>query len=238
MKDDRDSGRAIELFQEAYRRQVEGKLDEAIDLYLQSLEAYPAAEAHTFLGWAYSFQGRFDEAIVECQNAIEIDPEFGNPYNDIGVYLIEKDQYDEAFRGLKKPSNPGAMNYRFPHYNGSSLFKQRLAETGAAQFEALKIAPDYSLAQDAADATEDKSTEGDPHDSNGKRRLSPARHAGWGSSAPSRSVGCNVIAHFNQSQEDAESLQRKQVAGFSGRFSRSQLYIADVLLRKPAMFKS
>jgi Flp pilus assembly protein TadD len=31
-----------------------------------------------------------EEAIAECHRAIEIDPDFGNPYNDIGAYLIER----------------------------------------------------------------------------------------------------------------------------------------------------
>ena len=50
---------------------------------------YPTAEAYTFLGWTYHFQGRIEDAIAECKRAIEVDPEFGNPYNDIGAYLIE-----------------------------------------------------------------------------------------------------------------------------------------------------
>src|SRR5688500_19484746 len=44
---------------------------------------YPTAEAHTFLGWVYSFQKRYDEAIAECLEAIRVDETLGNPYNDI-----------------------------------------------------------------------------------------------------------------------------------------------------------
>ncbi|PYN57979.1 MAG: hypothetical protein DMD92_13380, partial [Candidatus Rokuibacteriota bacterium] len=58
--------RATELWQEAYRRQMKGELDRAIELYKRSLEAWPTAEAHTFLGWTYSFQGRIEEATAEC----------------------------------------------------------------------------------------------------------------------------------------------------------------------------
>jgi tetratricopeptide (TPR) repeat protein len=50
-------------FRQAYEHQVKGELDEAIRLYRLSIEAHPTAEAHTFLGWTYSFQGRYDEAI-------------------------------------------------------------------------------------------------------------------------------------------------------------------------------
>src|SRR5207249_9769457 len=88
--------RATDLWQEAYRYQIEGELDRAIELYQHSIEVYPTAEAHTFLGWAMSFQGRLAEATQECLRAIEIDSEFGNPYNDIGVYLMHQDKLDES----------------------------------------------------------------------------------------------------------------------------------------------
>src|SRR5437868_15070939 len=81
--------RAWEVLQDAYQAQMEGAYDRAVELYQSSLELFPTAEAHTFLGWTYHFQGKLDEAIAECRRAIEIEPEFGNPYNDIGAYMIE-----------------------------------------------------------------------------------------------------------------------------------------------------
>ena len=65
---------AHDLFQEAYESQMHGELDTAIELYQRSIEAFPTAEAHTYLGWTYSFQGKLDEAIEECKKAISIDP--------------------------------------------------------------------------------------------------------------------------------------------------------------------
>jgi hypothetical protein len=41
-----------------YRHQMNGDLDAAVEHYRRSIEFYPTAEAHTFLGWAYSFQKR------------------------------------------------------------------------------------------------------------------------------------------------------------------------------------
>jgi len=43
-----------------------------------------------------------DEAIAECKRAIEVDPEFGNPYNDIGSYLIALGRHDEAIPWLEQ----------------------------------------------------------------------------------------------------------------------------------------
>ena len=107
-------GRAVELFRQAYEKQMSGDLEEAIDLYRESIETFPTAEAHTFLGWTYSFQGRIEEAIEECKHAIEIDPDFGNPYNDIGVYLIELGKHDEAVPWLEKAIE--AKRYDAYHY--------------------------------------------------------------------------------------------------------------------------
>ena len=78
---------AGQRFQEAFAAQMAGEYDRAVELYTESLALHPTAEAYTFLGWTYHFQGKIEEAIAECKRAIEIDPEFGNPYNDIGVYL-------------------------------------------------------------------------------------------------------------------------------------------------------
>ena len=94
--------RAWEVLQDAYQAQMEGDYDRAVELYRSSLDLHPTAEAHTFLGWTYHFQGRLDDAISECKRAIEIDPEFGNPYNDIGAYLIELNRFDEAIPWLER----------------------------------------------------------------------------------------------------------------------------------------
>ena len=149
-KDSRDL--AFDLFQEAYEHQMEGELEAAIELYQRSIETCPTAEAHTFLGWTYSFQGKLDEAIEECKKAIAIDPDFGNPYNDIGAYLIEKSQHEEAIPWLKKAA--GAKRYEnchFAHYNlGRAYIALELFNKARFEFErALKLQPEYEVAQEA-----------------------------------------------------------------------------------------
>ncbi len=106
------------FFQEGYRHQMSGDLDAAVESYRRSIELYPTAEAHTFLGWAYSFQGKIDDAIRECEVAIQIDPDFGNPYNDIGVYLMEKGEYEAAIPWLVKAMQAKRYEPRhYPHIN-------------------------------------------------------------------------------------------------------------------------
>jgi len=57
--------------------------------------------AHVF-GLDVSFPGKLDDAIAECKRAIELDPEFGNPYNDIGAYMIEMGRFEEAIPWLER----------------------------------------------------------------------------------------------------------------------------------------
>ena len=143
---------AQELFQQAYELQIAKQYEQAISLYKQSIEAYPTAEAHTFLGWAYSFQERLDEAIEECHRAIEVDPDFGNPYNDIGVYLMQKGGFDEALPWLEKAKQATRYEPRhFPYLNSGRIYMARGEWFKALkEFEqAVKIMPNDPVARQA-----------------------------------------------------------------------------------------
>ena len=143
---------AEKYFQDAYREQMQGRILEAVGLYKKSIELFPTAEAHTFLGWAYSFQGRYDDAIEECERAITIDPDFGNPYNDIGAYLIEKNKLNEAIPWLEKAIQAKRYDsYCFPHYNLGRVYEQQGNWWRAyeAYHNALTCSPEYTLAKKA-----------------------------------------------------------------------------------------
>ena len=139
-----DRDRALALWHEGYRLQAAGDLDAAIEAYRRSLTVLPTAEAHTFLGWAMSFQGRLDEAIEECHRAIAVDPDFGNPYNDIGVYLMQQDKLDEAIPWLQRAKHAPRYDPRqFPYMNlGRIYVKQRRWWDALKEFEeGVRIAP-------------------------------------------------------------------------------------------------
>ena len=113
---------ARRYFERAYTAQMQGRLDEAITLYKQSIAICPTAEAHTFLGWVYSMQRRWEEAIAECHVAIRVDGDFGNPYNDIGAYLIELGRLDEAIPWFERAKRAARYEPRhFPHLNLSRV---------------------------------------------------------------------------------------------------------------------
>ena len=143
---------AWDLLKEAYQYQMGGDFEMAVELYKRSLDLHPTAEAYTFLGWAYHFQGRIEEAIVEFKKAIQIDPEFGNPYNDIGAYLIEKGEHNEALPWLERALQSRRYeSYHYPHYNlGRVYMAKEMYGKAREHFEqALKLCPDYGVAREA-----------------------------------------------------------------------------------------
>lgn len=129
--------RAAHLLKSAYERQMQGDYQTAIQLYQASIAAHPTAEAHTFLGWTYSFLGRYDDAIAECKTAIEVDPDFGNPYNDIGSYLVHLGRIEEAIPWLEKAKQAPRYEPRhFPYLNlGRIYLKLGRVQEATREFE-------------------------------------------------------------------------------------------------------
>jgi tetratricopeptide (TPR) repeat protein len=140
-------GEAIELFRRAFEAQQVEDYAEAIELYKRSIAAYPTAEAHTFLGWVYSFEQRYDEAIAECLEAIRVDPTFGNPYNDIGSYLVAKGDLYNSIKWFKRAlAAPRYEARAFPHMNLGRVYEQRgrLLEAARHYGLALEQEPRYT----------------------------------------------------------------------------------------------
>jgi tetratricopeptide (TPR) repeat protein len=132
--------RAVELFRRAYEAQREKNYPEAVELYRRSIETYPTAEAHTFLGWVYSFEGRYDEAIDECLRAIRVDASFGNPYNDIGSYLIAQGDLWTCVRWFRRALAAARYeSYAFPHFNLGRVYEERHRPLDAARHYGLAL---------------------------------------------------------------------------------------------------
>ncbi len=155
----KEQERAMELVKQALQHQMAGELDEAIRLYKESIALYPTADAHTYLGWTYSFQGRIEEAIAECETAIKIDPDFGNPYNDIGVYLMQQQKLDDAIPWLEKAKEAKRYEPRhFPYLNLGHIYAAKgMINKALEEFRgALEYNPGDPLALRAIEELESK----------------------------------------------------------------------------------
>ena len=141
-----DQVRAYVLRQQGNVLHVQGRFQAAADKFRESIEVLPTAEGHTFLGWSLSMLGHTEEAIAECEKAIALDPDYGNPYNDIGVYLIDLGRADEAIPWFEKAiSSERYCCYQFPHFNlGRVQAMQGDFVAARRSFEqSLRHDPDY-----------------------------------------------------------------------------------------------
>ena len=139
--------KALWLWQEGQKYHESGDLPRAIALYSESISLYPTAESYTFRGWAYSFQGRIEDAIGECKKAIAVDPSFGNAYNDIGSYLIAQGKIEEAEEWLQKAKSASRYELKhFPYMNLGRIYAVRgLLIQAIKEFEqALEYSPGES----------------------------------------------------------------------------------------------
>lgn len=143
---------AAEMFQSAYRLQSMGLMNEAVEMFQRSIETRPTAEAHTYLGRVYRLQGKLRDAIDECKAAIEIDPGFGNSYNDLGAYLVDQGEFHKAIPWLEKAiecERYATRHFAWFNLGRAYLALDELSLARACQRQALKLAPDYTLALEA-----------------------------------------------------------------------------------------
>ena len=151
----RSEQQARELWQLGTAQLVQGDVQGAIRLFEQSLAVHPTAEGYTFRGWAVSFLGRLEQAIADCRRAIEIDPEFGNPYNDIGCYLMQQGEFEAAIGWLEKAKRAKRYEPRhFPYLNLGHIYA-RIGEPMKAleeYLQALELNPGDEVATTAIEA--------------------------------------------------------------------------------------
>jgi tetratricopeptide (TPR) repeat protein len=128
---------------------MQGEYQQAIELYTRSIELFPTAEAYTFRGWVYSFLGDYERAIQECLQAIQVDPDFGNPYNDIGAYLIEQGKWEEAIPWFEKAMAAKRYEARaYPHFNLGRVYEHqgRWEKAQNCYRKAFEVDPRYVTA--------------------------------------------------------------------------------------------
>ena len=150
---------AMELVGKAYQHHMRGEIERAIELYTESLALHGTPEAYTYRGWARSYQKDFEAAIADCHRAIDLDPEFGAPYNDIGAYYLEMGQFEDAIPWLHMALKAKRYDsYCYPHFNLGRVFEAqgRLDEALEHYENALQENSGYALAAKAVERVKGK----------------------------------------------------------------------------------
>lgn len=114
---------AGKLLEEGKALVAKAKYKDAKKKFQGSVEIMPCAENLTLLAWMLSMDGEIEHALHLCFQAIELDPHYGNAYNDIGSYLVELDRVEEAIPYFEKAKS--ATNYEtpaFPYINLARLY--------------------------------------------------------------------------------------------------------------------
>ena len=101
------------------------------------------ADALTFQAWMHSLLGDVDRAERLCLRAIELDPDFGNPYNDLGTFCLKRRDVKAAIRWFERAKRAAHYEPRhFPFVNLGRLYldlgrtREALVEfEGALAFE-------------------------------------------------------------------------------------------------------
>ncbi|KAG1692763.1 hypothetical protein DVH05_024377 [Phytophthora capsici] len=94
--------------------------------YVESIKLFETSDAHAYLGWHLYLDGEVDEAVSECLRAIQVDPAFGNPYNDLGLIRVEEGKKDEALDLFQKAKTAPRNDVR--HYACQNLASLHLEE--------------------------------------------------------------------------------------------------------------
>ena len=159
MSDQEKKQEAMEMVGKAYQHHMRGEIERAIELYTKSLELHGTPEAYTYRGWARSYHKDFEAAIADCHRAIDLDPEFGAPYNDIGAYYLEMGQFEDAIPWLHMALKAKRYeSYCYPHFNlGRAFEAQGRLDQALEHFQsALRENPGYALAAKAVERVQEK----------------------------------------------------------------------------------
>jgi tetratricopeptide (TPR) repeat protein len=103
--------------------------------------------AHSNLGLALFNQGRIDDAIIQCQEAIRLNPRDADAHNNLGIALRTQGRFDEAINQCQEAVRLMPNNADFQNNLGAAWeAKGRLDEAISCYREALRLNPDYALA--------------------------------------------------------------------------------------------
>ena len=103
--------------------------------------------AHNGLGFELFQQGKVDEAIRECQMAVQIEPRYDPAHSNLGRFFAEKKDYASAIAHFETALNLSPRDSKPRNNLGNVLFVQgRYAEAMAQFAEVVRLDPGHAEA--------------------------------------------------------------------------------------------
>jgi tetratricopeptide (TPR) repeat protein len=122
-------------YREATRHYYSGDFAQTVTILSDGVKDHPnRADFHNLLGLAYQRQGRQDEARLELQAAVEIDPKYADAWYNLGnLYRDQKDtgRAGDAYKHATEaePDFADAYYNWGSHWPPQSAFLRRLKNT-------------------------------------------------------------------------------------------------------------
>jgi hypothetical protein len=133
-----------QMIQEGHEAVFCKEHNRALECFMRALNYRETAEVLTLVGWSYSLLGQLDKAKSYCLRAIQKDPDYGPPYNDMGSYLLAEGQTEESLKWFELAKR--AINYQnreYPYINaGRAYMTKKKLDRALEEFsQALTLAP-------------------------------------------------------------------------------------------------
>lgn len=116
----------------------------ALKLFSKARNLMETAEVLTLIGWCHSLLKDVEKAKTFCLKAIQLDPDYGPPYNDLGNYLLGEGHLNESLKwfNLAKKAKQ-FQNKEYPYINaGRAYMMKKEYDAALEEFSiALTIAP-------------------------------------------------------------------------------------------------
>lgn len=118
--------RASDLITDGLTAASQGMYERAMSRFKAALRLEKTAEGYTYWAWMESMKSNFHTAIHLCREAIRLDPDFGNPYNDMGSYYVGLGNHNEALLWYEKAKNAKRYGPRhYPYMNCGRIYRER-----------------------------------------------------------------------------------------------------------------
>lgn len=128
------------LIKEGHQYIYDKDYKEALNSFIKASKIKLTAQSLNLVAWAYGLIGNLSEAKKYCLEAIKLDPDFGDPYNDMGSYLLIEGNLKECMKWFQSAKKAKYYLHReFPYINtGKAYLLQKNHEAALKEFSAAQ----------------------------------------------------------------------------------------------------
>ncbi len=113
---------------EGWNQICTGQFDQAIASLSAAVKLnHSDTKAMALLGWAYSYQGRYEDALAVCLKVLQMEPNNDGVRNNLGFICLKKGIYGEAIEHLSKVIKSGKdrVAVLYAHYYLGLVYLER-----------------------------------------------------------------------------------------------------------------